>query len=193
MRPAVPPSVWVVDDSPLDAERPRRVLAPSYAVQVFNDGSAALERLSAGDVPDVIVLDCAPTAESLRFIAMPTTLEWYMKHVFTVERNVLKAIRPLVNRLSPVELPSDSYFVNVLELFGKIAGIENVLEDPQTTSVRLVTNAERMVMRETQRAFVYFSLHGLTVDNIIVNRVLPPRPMASSKPGAKPKQASSPK
>jgi len=123
---------------------------------------------------DVIVLDCAPTAESLRFIAMPTTLEWYMKHVFTVERNVLKAIRPLVNRLSPVELPTDSYFVNVLELFGKIAGIENVLEDPQTTSVRLVTNAERMVMRETQRAFVYFSLHGLTVDNIIVNRVLPP-------------------
>ena len=123
---------------------------------------------------DVIVLDCAPTAESLRFVAMPTTLDWYMKHVFTVERNILKVIRPVANRLSPVELPSDSYFDNVLELFGRIQGIENVLEDPQVTSVRLVSNAERMVMRETQRAFVYFSLHGLTVDNIIVNRVLPP-------------------
>lgn len=122
---------------------------------------------------DVIVLDCAPTAESLRFVAMPTTLDWYMKHVFTVERNVLKVIRPLANRLSPVELPTDSYFDNVLELFGRIQGIENVLEDPQVTSVRLVSNAERMVMRETQRAFVYFSLHGLIVDNIIVNRVLP--------------------
>ena len=123
---------------------------------------------------DVIVLDCAPTAESLRFVAMPTTLDWYMKHVFTVERNILKVIRPVANRLSPVELPSDSYFDTVLELFGRIQGIENVLEDPQVTSVRLVSNAERMVMRETQRAFVYFSLHGLTVDNIIVNRVLPP-------------------
>ena len=123
---------------------------------------------------DVIVLDCAPTAESLRFVAMPTTLDWYMKHVFTVERNVLKVIRPLANRLSPVELPTDAYFDNVLELFGRIQGIENVLEDPQVTSVRLVSNAERMVMRETQRAFVYFSLHGLIVDNIIVNRVLPP-------------------
>lgn len=123
---------------------------------------------------DVIVLDCAPTAESLRFISMPTTLEWYMKHIFTVERNVLRAIRPIANKLSPVELPNDSYFANVLELFGRIEGIDQLLEDPQTTSVRLVTNAERMVMRETQRAFVYFSLHGLTVDNIIVNRVLPP-------------------
>ena len=58
-------------------------------------------------------------------------------------------------------------------LFTKMEGIDTILEDPQLTSVRLVTNPERMVLRETQRAYVYFSLHGLTVDTIVVNRVLP--------------------
>jgi arsenite-transporting ATPase len=106
---------------------------------------------------DVIVLDCAPTAESMRFVSMPTTLEWYMRHIFPVQRGLLKAVRPLANRVSP----------------DKLEGIDELLEDPKLTSVRLVTNPERMVLRETQRAFVYFSLHGLTVDSIIVNRVLP--------------------
>ena len=121
----------------------------------------------------VIVLDCAPTAESLRFISMPTTLDWYMKHIFPFHRGLLKAVRPLANRVSPVELPTDSYFANIADLFGKLDGIPELLEDPRSTSVRLVTNPEKMVLRETQRAFVYFTLHGLTVDGIIVNRVLP--------------------
>ena len=121
----------------------------------------------------VIVLDCAPTAESMRFVSMPTTLEWYMKHVFPLQRGLLKAVRPVANRLSPVELPTDSYFANIKDLFSRLEGIAELLEDARTTSVRLVTNPEKMVLRETQRAFVYFSLHGLTVDGVIVNRVLP--------------------
>lgn len=121
----------------------------------------------------VIVLDCAPTAESMRFVSMPTTLDWYMKHVFPFQRGLLKAVRPVANRISPVELPTDSYFANIKDLFARLDGIADLLEDPKITSVRLVTNPEKMVLRETQRAFVYFSLHGLTVDGIIVNRVLP--------------------
>jgi arsenite-transporting ATPase len=122
---------------------------------------------------DVIVLDCAPTAESIRFVSMPSTLEWYMKHIFPFQRGLLKAVRPLANRVSPVELPPDRYFANIQDLFGRLEGIGELLEDAKITSVRLVTNPERMVLRETQRAFVYFSLHGLTVDGIIANRVLP--------------------
>src|SRR5579859_6019958 len=122
---------------------------------------------------DVIVLDCAPTAESMRFVSMPTTLEWYMKHIFPFQRGLLKAVRPVANRISPVELPTDSYFANIKDLFARLDGIADLLEDPKITSVRLVTNPEKMVLRETQRAFVYFSLHGLTVDGIIANRVLP--------------------
>jgi arsenite-transporting ATPase len=121
----------------------------------------------------VIVLDCAPTAESLRFVSMPTTLDWYMKHIFPFHRGMLRAVRPLANRVSPVELPTDRYFANIADLFVKLEGIPELLEDARSTSVRLVTNPEKMVLRETQRAFVYFSLHGLTVDGIIVNRVLP--------------------
>jgi arsenite/tail-anchored protein-transporting ATPase len=122
---------------------------------------------------DVIVLDAAPTAESMRFISMPTTLDWYMKHIFPFQRNLLKAVRPIANRVAPFELPTDSYFVNIRDLFEKLEGVDDLMEDPYTTSVRLVTNPEKMVLRETQRAFVYFSLHGLTVDAVVVNRLLP--------------------
>jgi arsenite-transporting ATPase len=122
---------------------------------------------------DVVVLDCAPTAESLRFVSMPTTLDWYMKHIFPWQRGLLKAVRPIANRVSPVELPSDRYFNNIQQLFERIEGVAEVMEDPRVTSVRLVTNPEKMVLRETQRAFVYFLLHGLSVDQIVVNRVLP--------------------
>ena len=122
---------------------------------------------------DVIVLDAAPTAESMRFISMPTTLAWYMKHIFPFQRNLLKAVRPIANRVAPFELPPDSYFGNVRALFDKLEGVGEMMEDPRITSVRLVTNAEKMVVRETQRAFVYFSLHGLTVDAVLINRLLP--------------------
>jgi arsenite/tail-anchored protein-transporting ATPase len=122
---------------------------------------------------DVVILDMAPTAESIRFVSMPTTLRWYMEKVFGFERATLKAVRPIVNLVAPVQLPPDKYFQNIETLFSKIGGIDEVLEDPQVTSVRLVTNPEKMVLRETQRAFVYFSLHGLTVDGIVANRVLP--------------------
>jgi arsenite-transporting ATPase len=124
---------------------------------------------------DVVVLDCAPTAESLRFVSMPTTLEWYMRHVFPAHRLVVKAVRPVVNRVSPVELPPEELFGNVRSLYDRLEGVDTLLQDPEVTSVRLVTNAERVVLRETQRAYVYFCLHGLTVDTIVVNRVLPER------------------
>ena len=122
---------------------------------------------------DVIVLDAAPTAESMRFISMPTTLDWYMKHIFPFQRNLLKAVRPIANRVAPFELPPDTYFGNIRDLFEKLEGVDDILADPYITSVRLVTNPEKMVLRETQRAFVYFSLHGLTVDAVVVNRLLP--------------------
>ena len=128
---------------------------------------------------DVIVLDAAPTAESMRFISMPATLDWYMKHIFPFERNVLKAVRPIANRVAPFELPPDTYFGNILDLFKRLEGVGPIMEDPLITSVRLVTNPEKMVLRETQRAFVYFSLHGLTVDTVLVNRLLPAEVMDS--------------
>lgn len=105
---------------------------------------------------DVIVIDCAPTGESLRFLGMPTTLEWYMRKVFRLERSLLKMARPIAKKLTDVPLPEDSYFEAVKDLFLKLDGVDEALLDREVTSIRLVTNAERMVIRETQRAFMYF-------------------------------------
>jgi arsenite-transporting ATPase len=79
---------------------------------------------------DVIVLDAAPTAESMRFISMPTTLDWYMKHIFPFQRTLLKAVRPIANRVAPFELPTDSYFANIRDLFEKLEGVDEIMEDP---------------------------------------------------------------
>jgi len=122
---------------------------------------------------DVILLDCAPTGESLRFVSIPTTLEWYMSKIFKVERSVAKVVRPMLSAVTSVPLPGDSYFQNLQDLYRKLEGIDKLLADPKITTVRLVTNPEKMVLKETQRAFTFFCLYGLTVDAVIVNRILP--------------------
>ncbi|NOZ24413.1 MAG: TRC40/GET3/ArsA family transport-energizing ATPase [Planctomycetes bacterium] len=132
-----------------------------------------INRYLKDDAYDVILLDCAPTGESLRFISLPTTLEWYMKKIFTVERAMFKVTRPVMKQLTSVPLPEDSYFQSLAVLYERLEGIDKLLTDADTTTVRLVTNPEKMVIKESQRAFMYFSLYGLCVDAVVINRVLP--------------------
>ncbi len=122
---------------------------------------------------DVIILDCAPTGESLRFVSIPTVLDWYMRHIFKIERKLAGAARTFVKKIASIPLPQDDYFQNLEDLFSRIEGVDQLLIDPKMTTVRLVTNPEKMVIKETQRAFMYFSLYGLTVDAVIINRILP--------------------
>ncbi len=122
---------------------------------------------------DVIILDCAPTGESLRFVSIPTTLEWYMNHIFKLERGLAKVAGPIIEKVSSVPIPRDNYFQNIQDLFDKLEGIDNVLTDPEITTVRLVTNPEKIVIKETQRAFMYFCLYGLCIDAVIINRIFP--------------------
>ena len=122
---------------------------------------------------DLIVLDCAPTAESIRFISMPTALEWYMKKVFRLERKIFGVVRPVARRMVDIPLPEDEYFANIESLYSRLKGVDRLLTDPEVTSVRLVTNPEKMVLRETQRAFMFFSLHQTSIDAIVINRVFP--------------------
>ncbi len=125
------------------------------------------------DTYDVIILDCAPTGESLRFVSIPTTLEWYMNRIFKLERNLAKIAGPIIETVSSVPIPKDAYFQNIQNLFEKLEGIDTVLTDPKITSVRLVTNPEKIVIKETQRAFMYFCLYGLCIDAVIINRIFP--------------------
>jgi arsenite-transporting ATPase len=121
----------------------------------------------------VIILDCAPTGESLRFISIPTTLEWYIRKIFKVERRVVSYIRPVARRFYDVPLPEDDYFKALENLFLRLDGIDKILTDSTITTVRLVTNPERIVLKETQRSFMYFYLYKMCIDAIVMNRILP--------------------
>jgi arsenite-transporting ATPase len=122
---------------------------------------------------DIMLLDCAPTGESLRFVSIPTTLEWYMSKIFKLERRVAKMVRPMLQTFAGVPIPQEEYFDNLQALHRKLSGIDKLLADPEITTVRIVTNPEKVVLNETQRAFTYFCLYGLTIDAVIVNRILP--------------------
>jgi arsenite-transporting ATPase len=124
---------------------------------------------------DVIILDCAPTGESIRFISIPTALEWYMKKFFKMERALAKYVGPVAKRVYDVPIPGDEYFDAIEYLFERLNGVDQILTDPEITTVRLVTNPEKIVLKETQRAFMYFCLYKVSIDGIIMNRVLPDR------------------
>lgn len=122
---------------------------------------------------DVVILDCAPTGESLRFISIPSTLEWYITKIFKIERKVVSYVRPVARRIYDVPLPEDSYFKALESLFERLEGVDAILTDPKTTTVRLVTNPEKIVLKETQRTFLYFSLYKMCIDAVVMNRILP--------------------
>ena len=96
-----------------------------------------------------------------------------MNHIFKLERGLAKVAGPVIEKVSSVPIPRDNYFQNIQDLFDKLDGIDNVLTDPEITTVRLVTNPEKIVIKETQRAFMYFCLYGLCIDAVIINRIFP--------------------
>jgi arsenite/tail-anchored protein-transporting ATPase len=122
---------------------------------------------------DLIVLDAPPTGESLRFVSIYATLEWYMRKRFQLDRNLVKYAGPLIGRIADIPLPDDGYFNGIQQMFRRLDGVDALLRDPSVTTVRIVTNAEKMVVRESQRAFMYFSLYGMTTDQVVVNRLMP--------------------
>ena len=122
---------------------------------------------------EVIIVDCAPTGDTLRLLSAPEITNWYLKHIFPVQRTAAKAVRPVASRLLPFPFPEDSIFEAMKKLTGQLAEMKEILEDGRTTSIRLVINPEKMVIKEAQRAYTFFSLFGYAVDMIIVNRVIP--------------------
>ncbi len=122
---------------------------------------------------DVLILDSAPTGEAVRFISIPATLEWYMNKFFKIERKMAKYVGPLVEKMYKVPMPKDEVYAAIDEIFGQLKGVDQVLMDPEITTVRLVCNPEKIVLAETQRAFMYFGLYKMHVDAIVMNRVLP--------------------
>ena len=122
---------------------------------------------------DVAIVDCAPTGGTIRLLSFPDIAEWYMEKIFNVERRIMKFVRPIVNPLIDLELPSEDIYGNVEELYRRLDGMKDILSNERTSSIRLVMNPEKMVIRESQRAYAYFCLFGFPVDAVVVNRVFP--------------------
>jgi len=121
---------------------------------------------------DVIVVDCAPTAETLRLLALPEALGWYMDRVFPMERRVVKALRPVLARVAGVPMPHDSVFDAVERLHKDLEEVHEILTG-EDASVRLVLTPESVVVAEARRSFTTLSLFGYRVDGVIANRVFP--------------------
>ncbi len=122
---------------------------------------------------DVIVVDCAPTAETLRLLSLPEVLSWYMEKMFPIGRRVAKVVRPVLSRVTTLPVADDRVFAAVARFYERLDGIREILSDPEITSARLVMNPERMVISEARRTYTYLGLFGYAVDAAIVNRVLP--------------------
>lgn len=121
---------------------------------------------------DTIVVDCAPTAETLRLLALPEALGWYMQRVFPAERRIVKALKPVLTRTMGVPMPGDSVFDAVERLHAELAEVQALLSGPQA-SVRLVLTPEQVVVAEARRSHTTLSLFGYRVDGVVANRVFP--------------------
>ena len=122
---------------------------------------------------DLLVIDCAPTADTVRLLSLPDVLGWYMQRVFPAQRNATRAVRPLLSRLVTVPIAGERVFTAVRRLYDRLDGVRDLLTDGEVTSARLVVNPERLVVAEARRTFTYLSLFGYHVDAVIANRLLP--------------------
>jgi arsenite-transporting ATPase len=121
---------------------------------------------------DVLVVDCAPTAETLRLLALPEALGWYLQRVFPAQRRFMRTMRPLARVMGKADaLPPDNIFEAIGRLAEELAGVRQMLGDPRVTSVRLVLTPEAVVAAEARRTFTALALYGYGVDMIVANRV----------------------
>lgn len=122
---------------------------------------------------DVVVVDCAPTAETLRLLSLPEILGWYMDRIFPAGRTLAGAIRPILGRLTSLPVAGDDVFAALRRFYDRLDGVKELLTNPELASVRLVVNPERMVIAEARRTATYLALFGYAVDAVIANRLLP--------------------
>jgi arsenite-transporting ATPase len=122
---------------------------------------------------DCLVVDCAPTGETMRLLSFPDIARWYMEKLFPWERRIVTRMRPVVQPLVPVPLPTDKVYAALEVLFHRVDETKSLLVDTQHSTIRLVLNPEKMVIKEAQRALTYLNLYGYGTDAVVSNRVLP--------------------
>ena len=122
---------------------------------------------------DVIVIDAAPTGATLQLLGVPDIARWYLEKIFPFQRKTLQMARPVLSRLSDMPIPEDDVFASIEELIAMMERTSELLSDAEISSMRIVLNPEKMVVKEGQRVYTYMNLYGYPVDSVIVNRIFP--------------------
>jgi arsenite-transporting ATPase len=131
-----------------------------------------LRRMAVSAEWDTIVVDCAPTAETLRLLALPEALGWYLERILPVQRKMVKALKPVLTKAAGVPMPGDSVFDALVRLHDELAEVRALLSGPEA-SVRIVLTPERVVLAEARRSWTTLSLYGYRVDGVVANRIFP--------------------
>ena len=190
----ISPNLWAHEVSALHEMQRHWKRLHEYAVEVF--ATQGLDEVVAEEVAnppgmdeiaslmwikhyaqksehDVLIVDCAPTGETLQLLTFPDAAKWWLDKVYPWERRAMRIARPVLQPLMDIPLPSDEIFASLKDLMLDLEGMRKVLTDPAMTTVRIVLNLEKMVVKEAKRAFSYLSLFGYVTDAVIVNRLLP--------------------
>ncbi|MFN8472072.1 MAG: ArsA family ATPase [Anaerolineae bacterium] len=122
---------------------------------------------------DVIIVDCAPTGETLKFLSFPEAARWYLAQIFPFQRKVAQLAGPLIRAMTDIPTPDDDVFESIKQLLLQLDKMNALLTNPDISSTRIVLNPEKMVVKEAQRTFTYLSLYGFPTDAIVSNRILP--------------------
>ncbi|HJQ29159.1 MAG TPA: TRC40/GET3/ArsA family transport-energizing ATPase [Rubrobacter sp.] len=137
-------------------------------------GLLMVRRHNREDRYDALILDAAPTGETLKLLSLPDHMSWYVEKIFPIQRRAAKLVRPFASRARSLPpFPEDSVFAAGQRFYEAIASVEEILTDRENASVRLVLNAEKMVIAEARRAYTYLNLYDYGVDAVVVNRLLP--------------------
>jgi len=185
----VAPNLWAEQiDSQARLEANWRAIQ-DYVISLLNWGGAdVIEAEELSVIPglidinryheqgryDLLIVDCAPTAETLRLLSLPDALSWYIDRLFPSSRRIATVARPLLGRFGNLPpIASDAVFSAVERLYRNLERVRTLLAEPESSTVRLVVNPEKMVVAEARRTYTYLSLFGYRVDAVVVNRLLP--------------------
>ena len=122
---------------------------------------------------DRIIVDCAPTGETLSLLKFPELLSWYMEKLFPVGKIAVRLLSPISKAALRIELPSKKAMNDIERLYIKLQELQELFKDRDKTSIRIVTIPEKMVVEETKRNYMYMNLYNYNVDGLYINRVLP--------------------
>ena len=132
-----------------------------------------IKELYDQNIYDLIIVDCAPTGETLSLLKFPEIFSWYMEKLFPIGKVAIKVLRPITKVAFKLDMPDERALSDIEKLYVKLGKLQSLLKDREICSIRLVTIPEKMVVEETKRSYMYLNLYNFNVDGLYINRIIP--------------------